>query len=298
MVKMLPPMNPLKAFEAAARLGSLTVAGDELGVSQVAVSRQVRVLEEYLGVVLFHRSHRSIQLTREGKELNDGISDAFERINAAVLRVSRRGRRDILAIQSYTTFSQRWLIPRLPIFHAENPEMEVRLTSSTLPVDFGTQNLDAAVRSGHGNWDGLNANRLAPIELVPVCSSRFLQETNLSSAAGLNQLSLLHSIARPNDWSTWLRANGVMIDASRGLKFENSTLAYEAALQGIGVAIGIKVLVENHLSAGTLIAPFDKNVVLDESYYLTWPKGVKPSPPLKKFHDWLRTQLSISDMAV
>ncbi len=292
MVKMLPPLNPLKAFEAAARLGSLTIAAEELGVSQVAVSRQVRVLEEYLGVILFHRSHRSIQLTREGKELSDGISDAFEHINAAVLRVSRRGRRDILAIQSYTTFSQRWLIPRLPLFHAENPQLEVRLTSSTLPVDFSTQNVDAAVRSGQGQWEGLYADKLAAIELVPVCSSSFQQETGLLSSDDLSRVSLLHSIARPNDWAMWLRANGVAIDASRGFKFENSTLAYEAALQGIGVAIGIKVLVENHLGVGTLIAPFDKTVMLGESYYLTWPKSVKPSLPLKKFHDWLRTQLS------
>jgi LysR family glycine cleavage system transcriptional activator len=290
MVTVLPPMNPLKAFEAAARLGGLTAAAKELGVSQVAVSRQVRVLEEYLGVLLFHRSHRRIQLTREGKQLYDGISGAFEHINAAVLRVSRRGRKDILAIQSYTTFSQRWLIPRLPIFHAENPQIEVRLTSSTLPVDFSTQNLDAAVRSGRGKWGGLYADRLAAIELVPVCNRSLLKE--ISSPGDLSRITLLHSISRPNDWSTWLRESGIKIDASRGLKFENSALAYEAALQGIGCAIGIKVLVDRPLSAGTLVAPFKQTVRLDEGYYLTWPKGVKPSATLRKFHGWLRAQRS------
>ncbi len=292
MVKILPPMNPLRAFEAAARLGSLTLAARELGVSQVAVSRQVRVLEDYLGVMLFRRSHRSIQLTQEGKQLSEGISKAFEHINAAVIQVSRRGRKDILAIQSYTTFSQRWLIPRLPIFHAENPRLEVRLTSSTVPADFSAKNIDAAVRAGRGQWEGLYADKLTPIELIPVCSPTLLKETRLASPQGLKHTTLLHSIARPNDWATWLQTNGLKIEPYGGLKFENSALAYEAALQGIGVAIGVKVLVEHHLETGALVAPFSPPVPLDEGYYLTWPKNVKPSAPLRRFHDWLRTQLS------
>jgi LysR family transcriptional regulator, glycine cleavage system transcriptional activator len=291
MAKILVPLNPLKAFEAAARLESLTTAAHELGVSQVAVSRQVRVLEEYLGVVLFQRSHRSIQLTRDGKQLLDGISDAFEQINNAVHRVSRRGRRDILAIQSYTTFSQRWLIPRLPDFHAQNPNMEVRLTSSTVPADFATQNLDAAVRSGRGDWDGLHSDKLTSIELVPVCTEGLLKETNLRDPSDLSRVTLLHSISRPKDWLTWLRANNLDIDASRGLKFENSALAYEAALQGIGVAIGVKVLVDHYLRIGAFSAPFEQTVMLDEGYYLTWPRDSVPSAPLRKFHAWLKTQL-------
>ncbi len=148
MSHRLPPLNPLRAFEAAARLGSLTRAAEEIGVSQVAISRQVRVLEQYLGVELFRRSHRAIELTRAGRELRDGASSAFETIAASMRRISRRGRQDVLSIQSYTTFSQRWLIPRLPDFQRKFPSVEIRLTSSTAPVDLGSGQIDAAIRSG------------------------------------------------------------------------------------------------------------------------------------------------------
>jgi LysR family glycine cleavage system transcriptional activator len=141
MSATIPPLNPLRTFEAAARLSSLTHAAEELNVSQVAVSRQVKVLEDYLGVVLFKRLHRGIELTEEGRQLYEGVTRAFIEIGNAARRVSRRGRRDILAIQSYTTFSQRWLIPRLTQFHETFPRIEVRLSSSIAPVDFETQTL-------------------------------------------------------------------------------------------------------------------------------------------------------------
>jgi LysR family glycine cleavage system transcriptional activator len=160
-----------------------------------------------------------------------------------------------------------------------------------LPADFTTQNLDAAVRSGRGDWDGLYSDKLTSIELLPVCTENFLRETNLSVPLDLSRVTLLHSISRPQDWLTWLRTNNLDIDASKGLKFENSALAYEAALQGIGIAIGVRVLVEHNLGIGAFIAPFEKSVMLDEGYFLTWPRDSAPSVPLRKFQAWLKTQL-------
>ncbi|MHA6965132.1 transcriptional regulator GcvA [Zobellella denitrificans] len=288
----LPPLNPLRTFEAAARLSSLTYAAEELNVSQVAVSRQVRVLEEYLGVALFRRLHRGIELTREGKELYEGISSAFQDIAIAARRVSRRGRRNILSIQSYTTFSQRWLIPRLANFHETHPNVEVRLSSSTAPVDFEAQNIDAAILSGHGDWPHLHSEKLVDIELIPICSPAFMESCELKSIKDLAKIRLLHSMARPNDWASWLAAAGATFDPSPGIRFDNSALAYEAASMNLGMAIAVKVFVERQIQNGNFIAPFDTTCKTGEGYYLTWPRNVTPSDTLLDFLAWMHKSLN------
>lgn len=291
MSNTLPPLNPLKAFEAAARHLSLTLAAEEMNVSQVAISRQVRVLEGYLGVTLFERLHRGIALTREGAQLFEGISEAFQDIEIATKRVSRRGRRDLLAIQSYTTFSQRWLIPRLTKFYDTHPKIEVRLSCSTAPVDFETQNLDAAIRSGRGEWDGLHAEKLVEIDLIPVCSPAFLESHPLTSPDDLAKVRLLYSMARPNDWRAWLKASGATFEPGPGIQFENSALAYEAASMDIGFAIAIKAFTRRQLRYGSLAAPFAQSCRTGEGYFIVWPKNVPASEPLLKFLDWVRNQM-------
>lgn len=293
----IPPLNPLRTFEAAARLCSLTAAAEELNVSQVAVSRQVKVLEEYLEVTLFRRLHRGIELTPEGEELFKGVAHAFQEITCAARQVSRRGRRDILAIQSYTTFSQRWLIPRLAHFHETQKNIEVRLSSSLAPVDFETQNIDAAIRSGHGDWPGLHAEKLVDIELIPVCSPSFASSTQLDSPNDLARVRLLHSMARPNDWAAWLTAVGADVDASAGIRFDNSALAYEAAAMNIGVAIAVKVFVDRQIREGSVVAPFAETCATGEGYYLVWPKNVSPSETLLKFLSWMRELMGQHDVS-
>lgn len=288
----LPPLNPLRTFEVAARLNSLTLAAEELNVSQVAVSRQVRVLEEYLDVALFRRLHRGIEMTREGRQLYEGVTQAFQQIGNTARLVSRRGRRDILSIQSYTTFSQRWLIPRLAHFHDAHPRIEVRLSSSTAPVDFETQNLDAAIRSGTGAWPDLHAEKLVDIELIPVCSPTLKASAKINDLGDLARVRLLHSMARPNDWAEWLAMAGSNIDAGPGIRFENSALAYEAALLDIGMAIAIKPFIQRQLQIGALVTPFDATCVTGEGYYVTWPRNVTPSGPLKKFLTWITEQMA------
>lgn len=288
MQTSFPPLNPLRTFEVAARLCSLTLAAEELNVSQVAVSRQVKVLEEYLGVILFRRLHRGIELTDEGRLLYEGVSRAFNDISNATRLVSRRGRRDILAIQSYTTFSQRWLIPRLTHFHDAHPRIEIRLSSSIAPVDFETQNLDAAIRAGKGDWDGLHCEKLVDIELVPICSPAFQRQHNLRHPDDLRRVRLLHSMARPTDWQAWVKRAGANVDPTPGIRFESSALAYEAAAMDSGVALAVKVFVKRQLQTESLIAPFDTVCFSGEGYFLTWPKTVPPSPPLTKFLDWMR----------
>ncbi len=291
MSSPFPPLNPLRAFECAARAGSLTQAAEELNVSQVAVSRQVKVLEEYLGVALFHRLHRGIELTEEGRRLYEGVRGPLQEIANATRQVSRRGRRDILSIQSYTTFSHRWLLPRLAQFHEEFPRVEVRLSSSPLEPEIGAQNFDAVISSGYGDWPDLQCARLAELELIPVCSPSFQQTHGLRDPADLSKIRLLHSMKRPNDWRNWLAHVGQPVDGYSGIKFENSTLAYEAAMMDIGVAITMKVFAKRHLQAGLMVAPFEQSFRPGESYYLTWRKDVTPSLPLRQFLGWIQRQM-------
>ena len=296
MTSPIPPLNPLRTFEVAARLCSLTLAADELNVSQVAVSRQVKTLEDYLGVNLFRRLHRGVELTDEGRQLYEGISHAFQDIATASRRVSRRGRRDILAIQSYTTFSQRWLIPRLTNFHDEHPRIEVRLSSSIAPVDFESQNLDAAIRAGKGDWPDLHSEKLVDVELIPICTPEYQQQHELYVPDDLARVRLLHSMARPTDWTAWMKRVGTEVDPEPGIRFESSALTYEATSMDGGVALAVKILVKRHLQNGSLVAPFgDLTCYSGEGYFLTWPKNAAPSRTLIKFLEWMRERIQVEN---
>ena len=267
-----------------------------MGVSQVAVSRQVRALELYLGVKLFQRSHHSIELTRAGRELYEGASPAFDTIAEAVRRISRRGRQDVLSIQSYTTFSQRWLIPRLPDFQRRFPGIEIRLTSSTAPVDFASGQIDAAIRSGPQMGPDVEADRLANIELLPVCAPALVRTGRLRRPQDLSRCTLLYSMVREKDWAEWLAANRcARLKPAQEIRLESSALAYEAALRGLGIAMGIRVLVERDLRDGTLAAPFPHAHVLKDAYYLVRPKALSPPLALRRFRMWLVEELAAED---
>lgn len=290
------PLNAVRAFEVAARHMSFTGAAEELNVTQVAVSRQIRSLEDYLEIPLFERRHRTITLTEEGARLFPAITQAIEDIDRAVSSVSMRGKRNVLLVQSYTTFGHRWLIPRLSRFHKQFPNIDIRLTASTQPVNFERQNLHAVIRTGNGEFENCDCDFLAPLELVPVCSPGLAKSwTRQESVETLRRQTLLHSLARPNDWAMWLSSAGVKdVDPGRGLKFENSVLAYEAALQGIGVAMGVRVLVDQFLRLGSLVAPFEHVLPLDTGYYLVIPRGRPMSVALRDFRRWLLEEAQVA----
>ena len=284
-----PPLNPIRVFETAARLMSFTAAAEELNVSQVAVSRQIKVLEDYLGTPLFLRSHRSVKLTEDGARIFPAVNRALDDINHAVSTISTRGERNALTIQTHTTFGQRWLIPRLFRFHERFRNIDIRLTSSIHPFNPDRQNIQAAIQSGDGSSESCDCDFIAPIELIPVCSPSLIEPIgDGDDSKSLSRHTLLHSFARPRDWATWLASRGfVNVDPDRGLKFENSVLAYEAALQGMGVAIGVRILVEQYLHVGSLIAPFGPALPLNSGYYLLTPRGRPTSPMLRNFRNWL-----------
>ncbi|SOY68727.1 Glycine cleavage system transcriptional activator [Cupriavidus taiwanensis] len=290
----LPPLNALRAFEAAARHLSITVAAQELHVTPGAVSRQIRSLEDGLGVQLLHRGHRQISLTRTGEDYYRAVTRAMDDLREATRRLGKRARRKQLKVRAYTTFAMRWLIPRLSSFHAANPGIEVLLTASLDPVDFRKEDIDGAIRLGDGKWSGVNTHRLVSNILVPVCSPGVAAGSpKVKKPADLQHQTLLHSIARPDDWAHWLKAvrADAQVDARGGMTFQSSAMAYAAAMEGQGFAIAQRFLVAADLEAGRLVAPFRRAVDMgDFTYYLLTPADRKESASMAVFREWLLAQ--------
>lgn len=297
----LPPLNAIRAFEAAARHLSITVAADELNVTPGAVSRQIRSLEDTLGVQLLHRGHRQISLTGPGEDYYRAITKALDALRDATRRLTRRAKRKQLKVRAYTTFAMRWLIPRLSSFHAANPGIEVLLTASLDPIDFRKEDIDGAIRLGDGKWSGVNTYRLVDNVLLPVCGPGLLSAgAKIRKAADLRHQTLLHSIARPDDWRHWLEAAGVEgeVDARGGMTYQSSAMAYAAAVEGQGFAIAQRFLVEDDLSSGKLVAPFRQTVDMgDYTYYLLTPADRKESPSMTTFRKWLLDQFQPTETA-
>jgi LysR family glycine cleavage system transcriptional activator len=219
---------------------NFSLAAEELNVTPGAVSRQIKILEDFLGSPLFERGHREVRLTETGEAYLPALTDAFGRIDAATRRITEGRQRRGLHIWCSMTFAMRWLVPRLPVFYRDNPDRNVLFTTSLRPVDFSSGDADVAIRIGPGNWPGVVAHELVRTELMPVCSPAFIAARGpLNRVEDLAGHTLLQSIYRPNDWAFWLKVAGVpSVEMDHGAKFESSSLAYQAAIEGMGVAMG------------------------------------------------------------
>ena len=295
-MKRLPPLNALRAFEAAGRLCSIRRAAEDLNVTPGAVSRQVQSLEIFLGQQLFRREPREIVLTPEGKQYLATISRCFEEIADATELLCGPQVGQVLRIRSYMTFSMRWLIPRIGRFQEANPDTEIRLTTSNDPVDFDRENVDAAVRLGDGQWPELVVERVMDNRITPVCSPSYLDSHPIKSVADLEGKILLHSTVRAHDWHQWDDAYGAAkLDHFSGYKYASSALAYQAAIEGHGVAMAQLSLIQDDLAAGRLVRPLPEVLDLgDFTYYLIYPKNRTRNPSLRKFREWLDAELAAS----
>jgi LysR family glycine cleavage system transcriptional activator len=289
-VERTPPLNALRTFEAAGRLSSITLAARELCVTPAAVSHQIKLLEGHLKTRLFVRSHRAIRLTPVGAQYLAEIERHLGGIREATRKIARRRGRKVLNIQAHATFAVRWLIPRLSSFHAANPDVDVRLTTTLPAEDVDGVAVDGAVRLGTGNWRGMQADRLVANHLTPVMSPALLKaKRHLSRPSGLAREILLHALARPDDWASWLKAAHVInIDPYAGQKYESSVLAYQAAIEGHGVAMGQQVLVQGDVAAGRLVCPYDLTLDMGSyTYYFVCRDDVSSSSELATFRNWL-----------
>ncbi|WP_043837896.1 LysR substrate-binding domain-containing protein [Muricoccus aerilatus] len=284
----VPPLNPLHVFAVAARLGNLTRAAEALGVSQSAVSRQVAVLEGYIGALLFRRERHGIALTSEGEALQREVGPAFERIVAATERLRKGSRTKPLRLRVYSTFAAKWLLPRLHRFEAAHPGIGVQLSHIVAPVDFRRDPVDLAIQLGDGRWPDLEARRLMPDVLQPVCSPRLLKTgPPLRVPDDLRRHRMLVSRYRRDDWKDWLEGIGRPDLLQDGLEFTSSVLTFQAAMEGLGVAIGQMRLMEPDLTSGSLVAVLGMPVERSIAYHVVWPKGVPLDHRGRAFLSWL-----------
>lgn len=296
MARRLPPLNALRTFEVAARHVSFIHAAEELAVTPGAVSRQVKVLEQWLGAPLFRRAHKQVSLTPLGRSYLEAVGEPLEALAMATDRASRREATRPLAIYCYPTFALRWLVPRWARFYDAHPEIDVQLTTSLQPVDFARDDYDAAIRVGDrlDAQPGLAAIKLVDVELIPVCSPEIAE--SLKRQSDLAGATLLHNAPRPQDWRRWLELAGIEgIDPDAGPRFDSLNLSIQAAIGGVGVGIAIRALVEEELSSGRLIQPFGPSRLSSRPFYLTYPSHRARDKRLAAFAEWLNAEASSAE---
>jgi LysR family glycine cleavage system transcriptional activator len=281
----------LRAFEAAARHLSFTLAASELNVTQTAISHQIRRLEEELGIRLFVRQNRALALTAEARDYLPGVRAAFNDLRLATDRLLRKDDDKVLTVSTLASLAAKWLLPRLTDFQEHHPGIDVRITTSTSLVDFQRDNVDAAIRYGRGQWPGLRADWLMADELFPVCSPSLLRgDKPLRCPEDLKSHMLLHtSNANSDDWRLWLTAAGLPADIARqpGITFDMIFMTIQAAIDGIGVAMGRTSYVQDDIAKGRLVVPFKIALPADAGFYLVAPEGRREAPKLAAFREWM-----------
>lgn len=286
----LPSLNGLRAFEAAARHLSFTRAAAELNVTQTAISHQIKRLEDELGVRLFARQNRSLALTPQARDYLPLVRAAFDDLRLATERLVRKDGGKVLTVSTMASLAAKWLLPRLAAFQELHPEIDVRITTSNSLVDFAKEDVDAAIRYGRGHWPGVRAEWLMRDELFPVCSPALLKGRKpLRSPEDLAHHTLLHS-SYDDDWRLWLTAAGlpVSISKQRGVSFDLIFMTLQAAMDGLGVAIGRTSYVQDDIAKGRLVVPFQITLPVDAGYYLVAPDGRAEPHKLLMFRSWLK----------
>jgi LysR family transcriptional regulator, glycine cleavage system transcriptional activator len=294
----LPPLNALRAFDAAARHLSFKQAGEELCVTAGAVSRHISNLESFLGAALFVRSHRQVALTSAGETYLREVHHAFERIAQATATLNSRCHENLLRLKLPPTFAIRWLVPRLGRFHARHPEISVQVTTSHDPVDFDRDEVDAAVVYGTDLGRELAGERLVPEALIPVCHAACCTHA-IASPERLAGKVLLHSIRRPDDWPRWFAAVGVPnVELRQSLVFENSSMTFQGAMDGLGVALAQLAFVLDELRTGRVVSPVPYLLRRDMAYYFSYPKDCSKPKAIYAFHRWLSEEAVTSRTAL
>jgi len=308
MANRLPPLNALRAFEAAARHLSVKKAAVELNVTPAAVSHQIRMLEDYLGVQLFHRYNRALELTDAARASLPKLREGFDCLVQAVERLRSHVSGGVLTVSAAPSFAARWLMPRLHRFIAAHPEVDVRVSArmrrvsvdgkgdvaERATVEAWLDDSDIAILYGRGNYPSLWVKKLLDLTITPICSPQLMKgDRPLKSPSDLSHYMLLHDDTGDlydNEpfWDVWQREAGVNGgDSRRGPHFSHAVLAFEAAIDAVGVVATMPVLAAEDLAAGRLIAPFELRVPLASAYFLVCHESASTRPAVALFRDWL-----------
>ncbi len=289
----LPPLSSVRVFEAAARHLSFHRAALELNITPSAVSHQIRALETFLGVRLFHRTGRQVSLTAAGLAYLPPLQEAIYQIRRATEQIQRHHTSGPLTVSAAPAFATQWLVHQLPTFQARYPDLEVRLIVSTEPPDFDHSQIDLAIRFGHGQWPHWCCYWLMAEELVPLVSPLYDGLAGLRRPEDLRHAHLLHVIPRSGDWKTWLQAAQVTgVDTESGSRFQSVPLALDAASSGLGVAIADRRMAAHYLASGRLQVLFDVKLDTGNAYYVVYPKERAENQKIALFRDWLLAEVT------
>ena len=290
MARRLPPLNALKAFEAAARHESFTRAADELHVTQGAVSHQVKALETELGIKLFNRERQRLIITEAGREYLAVVRDALDRIAMGTERLVKRQGSGVLTVSTSPDFAAKWLVHRLGPFAEAQPGIDLRVSATLHHVDFAREDVDIAVRHGDGHWPGLQVTRMCSEHLFAICSPKVAAD--LARPRDVLKYPLLH-MDGGKAWSSWLEAAGIKdVDAIQGPTLNGASMLIDAAIDGHGIALARTTLAAWDLINKRLVRPFEVKLPLSKSYWIVCPKAAANSPKLVALREWLLAEAS------
>lgn len=294
-----PPLNSLRVFESVARLMSFSKAADELFVSQSAVSRQVGLLEGYLEVQFFHRDRSGVRLTEAGERYYRDIGPAFERIATATKQLHVDKDREVLRLRVYATFAAKWLLRRMSDFQLSNPSMRLRVSTAVAPVDFSVESVDVSIQFGDGNWPGLDSTYLFGDEMRPMCSPDYLKTLGkIRHPADVLRGRLIHSRYRRDDWADWLQSIDLPVaDEDDPLILPNSLLAYQAAVDSLGIVMGQPRMLEVELASGALVCLAGHVLCRELAYYMVTQSGLNRVAHTDTVRDWLLHEVATGNEA-
>ncbi len=290
----MPPLKSVRAFEAAARWRSFNKAAEELFVTPSAISHQVKLLEMFLGVALFRRTRRQVMLTPSGERYLESVTHALDEIDLATRRLVASPNSGAINISVAPSFLTRWLVPKVREFQDRFPDVELRLSPNSGPIDFGWSDIDMAIYFGDGRWEGVEAFFLREVVLVPVCSPGFLAGIpRMASASELCEQTLIDVSTRPAEWDEFL-ANVGVARPKRGkrLSFSNTSLAIGAAMEELGIALADRHLIAREVKYGQLVRPLDVEMDIKQGFYLVYQEGRQLTEGMQALFDWVMEEIA------
>lgn len=300
-MRKIPPLNSIQAFESAARLGSFIQASEELHITPSAISHRIRILEDALGVSLFHRIHRTVVITDAGRRFADEVAMAFGRIESAAQEITRVGKSDLIAVHVVPSFAAQWLMPRLARFTAKFPDIDVRITASVDQVNLEDGTVDLDIRYGPVlKRAGIETEMFPPEPIVAICSPELIKgRSGIRRPEDLEKHMLIHSELNRYSWRDWQRDHpGTSLKLDRGPRFDRSFMSIFAAVDGLGVCLESKLLVERQLDSKRLVLPFGGEGPRIECHSLNYLGSRAKLPKIRMFRDWLWQSLAESPALV